>query len=199
MNGNFYATAWALFTYLTNVRPADLAKLEALLDQSPGDGRAAFAQVFGADGATVIDGDMRRWLQNGSHTVLHFNVQLAAHDVRTAPLADADVLAARALLTSRLRRDKTLAAQQIDAALALDPTDVMARAVELGLPRPHDVAGARATAAAHPEDWRAWLLVMTAAPTPDEQAAARTKLCELVAAHPTNGVPALPCPAAPPS
>lgn len=199
MNGNFYATAWALFTYLANVRPADLAKLEALLDQSPGDGRAAFAQVFGADGTTVIDGEMRRWLQNGSHTVLHFDVHLASHDVRTAPLADADVLAARAMLTSHLRRDKTVATQQIDAALALDPTDVMARIVELGLPRPHDAAGARATAAAHPGDWRAWLLLVTAAPTADEQAAARVKLCELAAAHPTNGVPALLCPTAPPS
>ncbi len=190
MTPNFYATAWALFTYLTNQRPADLAKLEALLDRSTSDGRDVFAQIFGPDGEQTIDGEMRRWLANGSHTVLHFSVQLASHEVRVRTLPDAEVLASRALLSHHFGHAAAEVAQQIDAAIALDPTDVTVRVIDMTLGRPIDAAAATATAAAHPDDWRAWMLVMRSARSPEERGVANAKMCAVAANDPSAAVTA---------
>jgi len=105
-------------------------------------------------------------------------------DVKSPPilvfaLRDADALAARGMLLAV--HGKPGADEQLAAALAADPTELVARLVSMA--RAHGaiaLADARATAAAHPDDWCAWYLVVRAAPGSPEASDAKTKLCELV-------------------
>jgi len=193
MDAGFYATAWALFTYLTNEHPAQLAMLEQRMEELHGDGRGAWDQVFGLGSLETVDGELRRWLVSGNHTVLHFKVSLAPHAVAVRTLGDGDAYAVRALLRAKFGAGGLPAvAREVDAALAADPTNVLARIVDATLDRPHALAAARATAAAHPDDWRAWWLLTKALPAGEaaELASARDHACTLAAANPTLLVPA---------
>jgi hypothetical protein len=73
---------------------------------------------------------------------------------------------------------------QLTQSLALDATNVLARLVETSLNQAIAPADARATATAHPDDWRAWWLVAFALQqkpaAATERALAMSKMCALI-------------------
>ena len=111
---------------------------------------------------------------------------VAVHEVptRDRPLGDADALAARSLLDLHFKGvgPVHIAAEE---ALAIDRTNLVARLINTELT--HEIApdDARATAAAHPDDWRAWRLVEHAVKDRAEVEAALSRVCALTG----NGAP----------
>lgn len=174
MDHGYYTTAWALFSYLIDVHPQELARLEQLFDEESPD--RAWHDAFPELDPASLDAVLRDWLQHGKHRVWHFKVALRDWPVKERTLGDGDVYAVRALLKTRFAPSGAPPPPELAAALAADPTNVLARL----LVEQVSAADAQATAAAHPDDWRAWWLVVQAAPSDD----ARAKLCELVAQNP---------------
>lgn len=188
-DAGFYATAWALFTYLTNQHGAELARYEQGLIASPGNHAQAWADAFGNVPLETLEQEMRAWLSHGSHQVLHFNVTLKTWPVAERALGDADVYTARGLLRYQFQGREDAAKVEIDAALALDKTHPLARFLEYRLAKDKiDPEIAKATAEAHPDDWRAWLLVADTAQSSDDAVAATRKSCELIAKNPAIAI-----------
>jgi hypothetical protein len=78
---------------------------------------------------------------------------------------------------------------EIGAALALDNTHPLACFLAYRLDKDKiDPELARATAAAHTDDWRAWLLVADSAQSSDEAVAATRRSCELIAKNPAIAI-----------
>lgn len=186
-DAGFYATAWAVFTYLQNAHANELAHFEQLLAEKQ-DWEAAWREAFPALPIDTLEAELRPWLTSGSHRVLHFNVRLKDYTVAQRPLDEGDIHAVRALLAPEREGPA-----EIEAARRVDPTNVLANwlAVTSGGAVTPDVA--RAIAAAHPDDWRAWLLAAVAIRSGDEAEAARRKACELAAANPALVAPAQLC------
>jgi hypothetical protein len=128
----FYATAWALFTYLTNVHPDRLARYEAVLAETGDDARAR-QDAFAGVSLDQLELDMRDWLAHGSHRVLHFKVQLQEPRVRVRVLGDADVYAARAFMTYEFVGDLDRVRRDLAAAQAIDPGNALAKTVAAAL------------------------------------------------------------------
>jgi hypothetical protein len=171
---HFYASAWALFTYLMNVKHADVA---------------SYIQTVPASNLDELEAELKRWLVNGSHTVLHYNMRLPTYPVTERDLADADVDAIRALLRLEFQGDDAAATTEANAALALDPTHVLATFLRYRIDKRIDVAAARAVATAHPDDWRAQMLLAWALHDGDEAGAAFKRACELAAQNPALVTP----------
>lgn len=188
-DAGFYATSWALFTYLTNQRAAELSRYEQALVTERGNHAKAWAAAFGSASLDRIEQEMRAWLASGSHQVLHFNVTLRTWPVTERALVDADVYAARALMRYQFQKRVDAAKTEVAAALALDKTHALARFLAYHLENETiDPEVARATAAAHPDDWRAWLLVAVSVKTGDEAYEATRKSCELIAQNPAIAI-----------
>ncbi|MFT3697062.1 MAG: hypothetical protein QM831_28225 [Kofleriaceae bacterium] len=169
----FYATSALTFSYLANTHPDQLVMLE---DELAKDNPRAWDVTGIAPGD--LDRLVRTWVLQGQHRVWHFTAKLKIPQTASRTLTDQDVIALRAFLDDAFhgKREPAL------TALKADPTNVMLRLVAQQPGTPEE---ARATVAAHPEDWRAYLLLLEAIKVHDDEAkAARAKLCELVAANP---------------
>jgi len=188
VNKDTTTTGWAVVAYLFSERAGELAAyLELLAAGRPAD--LAWAQAVPTP-LDVLERDVRAWLLSGRHTVLHYKVQFPHWQVTERALADAEILAVRALMSSlvpdtgmaRMRADR-------DAALALAPTNVLANMLALADHRNIDRERASAIVAAHPDDWRAWWIAgrsLDGAPA----LAARAQACALAAANPAAEPPA---------
>jgi Protein of unknown function (DUF1570) len=179
MNGLFYATSWAVFSFLINQRFDQLHRYLQRLNELPDDQQAeAWAEAFADLPPDRLDDELSKWLRSGELALPR--IEVAVHEVATRerPLGDADVLAARSLLALRFKgvEPAHIAAEE---ALAIDRTNLIARLVNTELT--HEIAptDARATAAAHPDDWRAWRLVVHAVKDRAEAEAARARVCTL--------------------
>lgn len=166
---HFYAAAWALFTYLMNTRRADVRTYIPLVENANLD---------------ELEAEMKRWLVNGSHTVLHFDVKFPDYPVSERQLNDADVHAIRALLRLEFQERADLAMPEVAAALALDPTHVLATFIKYRADKSITVEQARAVAQAHPDDWRAQMMLAWTVKTGDEAKAAFERGCALAAKNP---------------
>ena len=197
-----YSTAWALFTFLINEHRAELAHYMQLLDSSfdpeamPADRAArAWSEAFPSLPISTVDAVLQQWLVTGRHVVLHVNIQLRARPIAERGLGDADVYALRGLLRARITSQRAQAHQDMAAALAAEPTNVLARILSVALDQakltPED---GRALTVAPEDDWRAWLLAMMALSgatgNEAEARAARGRACELIAANPALAPPA---------
>jgi hypothetical protein len=187
----FYMTSALLFSYLANVHPAELLRYEDHLMASPDTDRA-WSEVFPTLPPAALDRELRTWVLQGSHRIWHFTVQLREPAMTVRALGDGDVYAARAALRSTFYPDGQAA--EIDRALAADPTNVLARLEQYLTRKSITPADARATAAAHPGDWRAHALVVFALQTGAEADAARAKACALAATNRAAVVAPLVCP-----
>jgi hypothetical protein len=190
----FYMTSALLFTYLMNERPQQLVQLETAL---AADDRDAWVHALPDLPAAQIDATLRAWLINGRHQIWHFHVALQQATIGERTLVDADVFAARALLRTAFHRDQVAVDDQ--RALAADPTNVLARLIDDYLTKHVATAEAHATAAAHPDDWRAWYLVLRAGASAAEGATVHDKICALTAGDATAIVPKGMCPPATPA
>jgi hypothetical protein len=166
---HFYAAAWALFTYLMNTKRDDVRTYIPLVEHANLD---------------QLELEMKRWLVTGSHTVLHFSLKLPSYPVTERVMSEADIHAARALLRLEFQERADLAKLEAQAALAIDPTHVLASFIIYRADKTIAPGQARAVAAAHPDDWRAQLLLAWAVREGDEAAAAFKRGCELAAKNP---------------
>ena len=131
----FYATAWALFTYLTNAHPEQLAAYEAALVATR-DPERAWQSAFAGVSLDQLDQDLRHWLVEGKHQVLHFKVALEEPAPAVRPLGDADVYAVRAFMTYEFIGDHARVQRDLDAALALDAGNALAAKVKTAMSAP---------------------------------------------------------------
>jgi len=130
----FYATAWALFTYLTNVHPDQLAHYEAVLAATGDDARAR-QEAFGGQSLDQLTTEMNDWLAHGTHRVLHFRVALEEPHVQLRVLGDADVYAVRAFMTFEFVGNHDRVRRDLAAAQAIDPHNQLAKTVSDALGR----------------------------------------------------------------
>ena len=183
MDQRFYATSWAVFSYLINEHYEQLAhylqQLNALPDDHPADAWAnAWAAAFADLPLDRLDDELPQWLLAGKLRLPRFEAAVREVPTRDRPLGDADVIAARSLLNLHFKGvgpADTAAAE----ALAIDRTNVLARLISTELTHEILPDDARATAAAHPDDWRAWRLVEHAVKDRAEVAAALDRVCAL--------------------
>jgi hypothetical protein len=190
MDDMFYATAWAMFSFLANAHPQELLSYAQRLDELPPEAQAqAWTEVFPALTPDKLDHELREWLAHGKHTVWKFNVQLRTWPTTERTLNDADVLAARALMR-QIGNKKGAPPSEITEALAADPTNLLARLVADAYHQPLTLDEARRVAETHREDWRAWMLVAQAANwNGDDARTARDTACALLKQHPSAWAP----------
>jgi len=197
----FYMTSGLLFMYLANTHPDQLIAFEERLAHGEDD-RRAWAATFTDLPIDSIDRTLRAWQMQGRHRVWHFQVVLEHPQIKQRTLGDPDVLAIRAYLTLKHKGPDAAVEQALAAAFAADPTNVIARLVEVSSTGKISLDDARATAKAHPDDWRAWILVLNAHSTGEENRTAVAHICELAtdpsadydrsmceSAHPLDAVP----------
>jgi pimeloyl-ACP methyl ester carboxylesterase len=134
---------------------------------------------------------------SGHHTVLHFNLQAREWATTERALGDADVYGLRAMLSAMTDHEADAKAS-IRAAVSLEPNHVMAHLVgAIYYKDKLSPAVGRAAAAAHPDDWRAWVLAVLAlfraeGESPEERAA-EARVCELIAKNPAVVSPVSMC------
>jgi hypothetical protein len=134
----FYASAWALFSYLINAHGQELAAYEAAIDR--GDAfDSAWDKSFASLPRDAIDREVHTWLVAGQHVVWHFSAKLAAQSLVERTLGDADVYAARALLRFEFNRQDTEWKDDLAAALAKDPQHKLALAIQRAAVRGHSL------------------------------------------------------------
>lgn len=90
------------------------------------------------------------------------------------------MLAARSLIVlAGYGKASTDARDNATAALAIDRTNLLAQLVKAEVTGAISAEDARATAAAHTDDWHAWRLVIRALPGSAEASQAQARLCAL--------------------
>ncbi len=192
MDSKFYATSWALFAYLVNNHLHELlAYVERLAVLPRGATAPTWAEVAPALPPELLDHAVAEWLAHGSIGTPRYEIEAATWPTTERPITDGDVLATRALLRASFDRehDPAAAQQAIDAALAADKTNVLARMVQFQVAHAVPADEARATAAAHPDDWRAWWLLGYTLQQGPEAIEAHDKLCALATGDPLVDVP----------
>jgi len=184
MDDRFYATSWAVFSFLLNERFDQLARYLQRLNQLPsgelpsGEHAAAWRAAFPDLMPDQLDDALSAWLRTGKLRLP--NIEVALHDVpaHERPLSDSDVLAAHSLLGFKFK-DAVTAMRTLSEALLIDRTNLLARLIDTEYT--HSIApdDARATAAAHPDDWRAWRLLALAVKGSPEGYRAMGRACAL--------------------
>ncbi len=180
MDSLYYGTSWALLSYLLNEHYDGLVRYFQLSNQLPPEAELdAWRQAFPELPLDRIDDELASWMKNGQFRLPRISFSLRDFPVTERALGDADVFAARSFLRMMfIARDEEVG-QEVRAALSLDPTNLLARLIQTELTHAIAADDARATAAAHPDDWRAWWLVELAQGGRAEVAQAHRRLCEL--------------------
>jgi hypothetical protein len=185
-----YSTAWALFTFLISEHQPELLRYLQLLDDVDAKPAAQAARVwseaFPSLPLSTVDEVLQRWVATGRHLVRRINIQLRTWQSNERSLADPDVYAIRGMLHGMraTAAAQTQAHEAVAAALSSDPTNVLAWLVRLPLDdKWPTVEQGRALAAAHRDDWRAWVLcaqaIQKANGDAHEVEAARDAACQL--------------------
>lgn len=192
-----YSTSWALFTFLINEHRPELVHYMELLRSSgkPRDqvtveeAQRMWREAFPSLPLGEVDLELKNWLLTGHHVVLRFNVPPRSWPIAERALGDADVYAVRGMLRILTSDRDADARPDLAAALAAEPTNVLARVFTVALDRKMlSVDEARAMTAAHGADWRAWWLAAMAISavqgSAEELEAARAKACTILAHNP---------------
>ena len=180
MDAVFYATSWAMFSYLLNEHFDQLTHYLQRLNTLPPDHDAeAWRDAFADLPLDRLDRELNEWLVTGKLRLPRIKVTVTEYPTTQRALSDADVLAARSLLRLTAAQDPAAARADSQAALAVDRTNLLARLLEAAFAREISGDDARATAAAHPDDWRAWELVARALRGSSEGDEAFDRMCAL--------------------
>ncbi|MGA8890780.1 MAG: DUF1570 domain-containing protein [Anaeromyxobacteraceae bacterium] len=187
-----YVSSWFLVHYLVNKQTAGFYEMFRRLGRAE-DPRVAWKGAFpqwDPDDADALD-DLESKLDTygrGESFQYHEIEPRVSPKVTSRPLPPAEVHAYRAMLLPHGgTRSIPLLRAEVDEALSEDPADPMAIAVLAGLDPKLDVLPmARASAKAHPADWRAWSLLGDAlAKGPREEfLSARRKAVEVAPSEP---------------
>ncbi|MEZ4360762.1 MAG: DUF1570 domain-containing protein [Kofleriaceae bacterium] len=177
-NADFYASSWLLFSHLLNHHYEAFGRYLERLKQLPRDqALQAWQEAFSELSLAKLDAELSLLIRTFDLAVPEISVDVRPAPTTTRALGDADALAARGLLHALVdRRDAALTAAR--ASLAADRTHVLAWLISAWLGTMPTVAEARATAAAHPDDGRAWQM-LRAVSNDAELAEAIASLCEL--------------------
>ncbi|HEX4423025.1 MAG TPA: DUF1570 domain-containing protein [Kofleriaceae bacterium] len=179
-DGRFYATSWLVFSYLLNEHFDQFSRYLQYLNEHPhGKPDEAWRAVFPALTPSELDATLLTWIRSGAVRLPHIEVTTQDFPSTERSLGDADVLAARSLLALGFKNDAAAVRTLSEAALALDRTHLLARLVNIAVTQNIAPDDARATAAAHPDDWRAWRLVAFALSNTPEGAVAYERMCTL--------------------
>jgi hypothetical protein len=185
MDGAAYATSWALFSFLINQRYDQLGRyLQRLDERAEDDQTDLWAEVFPDLPPDRLDRELSEWLISGQLRLPRFEVAVREVPTHDRPLGDGDALAARSLLNFHFKGVGP-AHNLSEEALAVDRTNLLAQLINTELTHAIAPDDATATAAAHPDDWRAWRLVEIGVKDTAEAAAAVDRVCQLTA----NGAP----------
>jgi hypothetical protein len=177
-DGLFYATSWALFSFLVFEHHHQLRRYLQRLNEPSEDRRAkAWNEEFADLPLDKLDRDLSEWL-TGRLRFPRVEVTVRDVPVRERPLGDPDVLAARCLLAFKFK-DEVTATRTLSEVLMIDRTNLLARLIDIWLTNAITRGDARATAAAHPDDWRAWWLVVKAFRDSAEADEALVRMCAL--------------------
>jgi len=172
----FYATSWAVVSLLVNEHGDQLSRYLQHLTELPADSEPPVeGEPFPDLPTATLDRELAEWLRSGGIRLPRIAVTVRDMPVTERTLRDADVLAVRALLDLHYHPDA--APRSSDAALAADRTNLLAWLVEVHLGLPITADEARAVAAAHPDNWRAWWLLWRAVQHGDEAITARDQMC----------------------
>jgi len=182
-DGQFYTTAALVFAYLKNARPAQLAAYQQQLSQRD---PQAWQHAFPDLPPEAIDREVLAWQHQGQHQIWHYTARLARTTMHQRTLSDAEVLAVRAFMMLSTHGDTPATRKAIADARTADPTNLMAVLVENQRAQRVSLELARQMAKLHPEDWRAWMLILEAKATGDERKIAQARLCTLVQSNPAN-------------
>ena len=186
MDEPFYATSWALFSFLLNERYDQLGRYLGRLNESSEDRRAkAWGEVFADLPPDKLDDALRSWLRGGTMALPRIHVTVQETPTRERPLSDADVLAARSLLDFKFK-DEATAMRTLSEALMIDRTNLLALLIDAAHTHSIEPDDARATTAAHPDDWRAWRLLAFALKGSPEGYRALGRACALAAQRSTR-------------
>lgn len=128
-----------------------------------------------------LDREVRDWLVSGKIRLPSVTVTLRDFPGTARRLGEADVLALRSWLELWFVDDMDAAQRDVDGALAVDRSNVLARLIKAALTQSITPDEARATAAAHPDDWRAQRLVMLASQGTAAADEALDRLCAMSA------------------
>ena len=184
----FYATTWALFTFLLEEHPKELMHyIDALVATPLTEQAPEWATVVPSLPPETVDHELATWIHYGRIRVLKYTIKLRGWPQTERPITEADVLAAKGTVRY-LTAPEGSAAAEIDQSLALDPTNVLANLIRVAGDKSVSPELGHSLTSAHPDDWRAWYLAWRAAKTFAESHEAREKTCSLLAAHPV-GVP----------
>ncbi len=185
MDDRFYATTWALVTYLINQHPDQLMQyMQRLLETPAAEQAQLWTAVFPELPPAKLDHELATWVHYGSVKVLQYTIVLRDWPVAERPISDADVFAAKGLLRY-LFAPNAGTPPEISRALALDSTNVIASMIRANAQKSVTPEVAHAVTAAHPDDWRAWWLAWRAANNGADAREAREKTCSLLDATPT--------------
>src|SRR5262249_37235400 len=138
----------------------------------------AWHEVFTDLPPEKLDHKLATWLWIGDLRMPRIQVSVRDSAITERRLGDADVLAARSLLDA-IYQHREAARRDAEAALAIDRTNLLAGLIEAELTHTIAVDDARATAAANPDDWRAWRLVKLALKGEPDERDALTRMCAL--------------------
>jgi hypothetical protein len=203
---SLYAGSWALFAFLLNEHPNELAHYLWLINRTgdPANGalrdqqQRAWDVAFPSLPVATLDAALGQWVDDGSHMVLKFLVKRHHWPVVARWMSAADVYAVRALMLAD-GAQQARQREELAAALTAEPTNVLAWVVKVSLGEKLAVEDARAVAAAHPDDWRAWWLATTALSEAQGDRAevehGRGKACRLIEQNPAVIAPPWLCPA----
>jgi hypothetical protein len=182
----FYATTWALVTYLLNQHPtAMIAYMNALVATPEAQQPQLWGAVFPNLPPAKLDSELATWIHYGTIKVSNYRGQARDYATTERVMTDADVLAAKGLLRVMFAPGRPSAPPEIVQAIAADSTHVIANLIKAVIDDKVDVERGRAVAAAHPGDWRAWSIAWRAELPPAERREARDKTCSLLEANPT--------------
>jgi hypothetical protein len=201
-----YVTAWGLITFLINIHPQELVQYMRLIEirgesrdpVSVGDHAALWSEAFPSLPLADVDAQFRQWLVTGSHLVNHLLIKRRTWPIAERMLGDADAYAVRGMLLGQVPNQAAAARENLAAAIAAEPTNVLARLAMLQLDDATiTVEEARALVAANRADWRAaWLAVIAiyrAHGDAAEQRALRAHACSLIAHNPAVVAPSAMC------
>ncbi len=178
----FYATSWAMFTFLVNAHFDELSRYLQRLDELPRDADRAWKEVFPAMAPGLdLDHALHDFVAFGKLGLIHFDAPNVQPTTAVREMSVAEVAAGRPA-ARQARGDK--AGALADAAIAerADATGVIAATVHAIVePASYAPAAAHAVAAAHPDDWRAWRLVMAVDPDAAAKRDAHDKMCAAAA------------------
>ena len=184
MDDRFYATTWALVTYLLNEHPSELMQYMVKLIETPTEQQpAVWNAIFPTLPPSKLDHELATWVHYGRIKVMKYNVALRDWSVTEKNLDEADTLAAKGVLRYLFAPDAGVSTE-ITRSLGLDATNVLANTIKAVSQKSITPDVARAITAAHPDDWRGWWLAWRAAQNPADAREAREKTCSLLDADP---------------